>query len=250
VIVMYMQNAALERTGLGTSHDQHLVINNFRPVTGVDGDLLRAELERLPQVKGVTAMGQAPWSDSVNLNLLSRSPEETTSPQTAFQNNVGYDFFQTLDIPVLAGRAFGQQSPVLLYSPLVGVDLVADAAARATIELQSEFEHAVLCLRGAARVDGLAIEPGALHVAAPGRAHCEIACDASAQLLLIGGAPLSEPLLVWWNFVARTQAEIEAAAADWNAGRRFGEVPGTTLPRVPAPDLAGLRLKARTSDAR
>jgi len=109
VIVMYMQNAALERTGLGTSHDQHLVINNFRPVTGVDGDLLRAELERLPQVKGVTAMGQAPWSDSVNLNLLSRSPEETTSPQTAFQNNVGYDFFQTLDIPVLAGRAFDRE---------------------------------------------------------------------------------------------------------------------------------------------
>jgi putative ABC transport system permease protein len=109
VIVMYSQNAALERTALGTTRDQHLVINNFRPVTGVDGDVLRAELERLPQVKSVTQMGQAPWSDGTNLNLYSRSPEETASPQTAFQNNVGYDFFTTFDIPVLAGRGFDRE---------------------------------------------------------------------------------------------------------------------------------------------
>jgi putative ABC transport system permease protein len=109
VIVMYSQSAALVRTGLGSTRDQHLVINNFRPVTGVDSELLRAELERIPQVRGVTAMGAAPWSDNVNLNLYSRSPDETTSLQTAFQNNVGYDFFTTLDIPVLAGRVFDRE---------------------------------------------------------------------------------------------------------------------------------------------
>ncbi len=109
VIVMYSQSAALVRTGAGSTRDQHLVISNFRPVTGVDGDLLRSELERLPQVKGVTAMGSAPWSDNVNLNLFSRSPEETTSLQTAFQNNVAYDFFATLDIPVIAGRVFDRE---------------------------------------------------------------------------------------------------------------------------------------------
>jgi putative ABC transport system permease protein len=109
VIVMYSQNSALERTALGTTRDQHLVIDNFRPVTGVDTEVLRAELERLPQVKGVTEIGQRPWSDGTNLNLFSRTPEETTSPQTAFQNNVGYDFFATLDIPLLAGRAFDRE---------------------------------------------------------------------------------------------------------------------------------------------
>lgn len=151
---------------------------------------------------------------------------------------------------VLAGQAFGLESPVQSFSPLVGVDLVAGAAARTRIELRPYFEHAVLCLRGSARVDGQVIEPGALHVATTGRERCEIACDAAAQLLLIGGTPFEEPLLVWWNFVARTQAEIEAAAADWNAGRRFGEVSGTTLARVPAPDTAGLRLRARGNEPR
>jgi len=106
VIVMYSQNAALARTGLGATRDQQLVIDNFAPVTGVDGELLRGELERLPQVKSVTGMTSTPWGDNVNLNLLSRKPEETTTPVTAFQNNVGYDFFATFDIPVLAGRVF------------------------------------------------------------------------------------------------------------------------------------------------
>jgi putative ABC transport system permease protein len=109
VIVMYAQNAALERTGMGTTRDQHLVIDNFGPVTGVASEVLRAELERLPQVKAVTEMGQTPWSDSVNLNIFARSPEETASTHTAFQNNVGYDFFETLDVPVLAGRVFGRE---------------------------------------------------------------------------------------------------------------------------------------------
>jgi quercetin 2,3-dioxygenase len=149
---------------------------------------------------------------------------------------------------VLAGAAFDRRSPVMLQSQLVGVDLVADGAARTRLDLRSDFEHAMLCLRGSARLDGQAIAPGALHHCPPGRAQLELACDAPAQLLLIGCTPFDEPLLIWWNFVARTQAEIEQAAADWSAGRRFGEVPGTRLPRVPAPDASGLKLRAR-SDA-
>ena len=146
---------------------------------------------------------------------------------------------------VLAGSAFDLRSPVMLFSDLIGVDFVADAGARTHVELQRQHEHAVLCLRGAARIDGQTIEPGALHYAPPGRDGVELACDGATQLLLIGGTPFDEALLIWWNFVSRTQAEIEQAAADWNAGQRFGDVPGTTLARVPAPSTAGLHLKAR-----
>jgi redox-sensitive bicupin YhaK (pirin superfamily) len=146
---------------------------------------------------------------------------------------------------VLAGHAFGRRSPVQLHSELVGVDLAAEGAARTHVELDARFEHALLCLRGAAQVDQEPIEPGTLLYAAPGRTRLELRCEAAAQLLLIGGTPFPEPILMWWNFVARTPQEIQRAAADWNAGRHFAEVPGTQLARVPAPDASALRLKPR-----
>ncbi len=64
-----------------------------------------------------------------------------------------------------------------------------------------------------------------------------------ARILIIGGEPFGEDILLWWNFVARTQEELAAATEDWNAGRRFGQVTGTDLPHLVAPDLAGLRLR-------
>jgi redox-sensitive bicupin YhaK (pirin superfamily) len=147
---------------------------------------------------------------------------------------------------VLAGSAFDLRSPVMLFSELIGVDFVADAATHTRIELQRHHEHAVLCLRGVARIDGQAIEPAALHYAPPGRDRVELACDGAVQLLLIGGTPFDEALLIWWNFVARTQAEIEVAAADWNAAPPLRSDVRGQRARVPAPSTAaGLRLKAR-----
>jgi putative ABC transport system permease protein len=60
----------------------------------------------MPQVKAVTQMGSAPWTDNVNLTLYTRSQEEGEPTFTAYWNNVGYDFFSTLDIPLVAGRVF------------------------------------------------------------------------------------------------------------------------------------------------
>ena len=62
-------------------------------------------------------------------------------------------------------------------------------------------------------------------------------------MLLVGGAPFGEEILVWWNFVARTREEIAAATLDWNAGRHFGPVHGSPAPRLIAPDVAGLNLR-------
>jgi hypothetical protein len=55
------------------------------------------------------------------------------------------------------------------------------------------------------------------------------------RALLIGGAPFAEPVLMWWNFVARTNEEIAAAREDWAAERRFGAVVGYDGSRLDAP---------------
>lgn len=148
-------------------------------------------------------------------------------------------------ITVLVGEAFGLGSPVQVFSPLVGLDLVAHREATLSLPLDPGFEHAVLVLRERATVAGEALEPGTLLDLGRGAGAVEIQLAADAQLLLLGGAPFGPPPLLWWNFVARTQAELEQALADWNgASARFGNVPGAGSPRLLAPSLAGLRLKS------
>lgn len=146
---------------------------------------------------------------------------------------------------VLAGSALGQTSPVTVHTPLLGVDLGADGPAQARLPLRPDFEHAVLPLRGAVQAAGETVEPGSWLYFAPGRDTLELRCDAAAQLLLVGGVPFDEPLIIWWNLVARTQAEIEAAMADWNAGRFAPVRPGSPAAALPAPSLEGARLQAR-----
>lgn len=144
---------------------------------------------------------------------------------------------------VLAGTAFGQTSPAHVFSPLVGVDFSAVAATRTEVPLNPAFEHAVLVLTGALEVEGEWLEPGTLLYLGSARERLTLHCDAATQLLLIGGEPFQEEILLWWNFVARRPDEMLKATADWNAGRHFGDVKGSPSPRLIAPDIAGLNLK-------
>ena len=52
--------------------------------------------------------------------------------------------------------------------------------------------------------------------------------------MLLGGEPFEDPIVMWWNFVARNRAEIDAAYASWrDQDDRFGSV-RSALPRIPA----------------
>ena len=100
-----------------------------------------------------------------------------------------------------------------------------------------------MTLRGRVTIDGEVLEPGALLYLGTGRSSLHLACDDAAQMLRVGGEPFGEEILLWWNFVARTQEDLHTASADWNAGRRFGEVKGSPSPRLVAPDISTIRLK-------
>ena len=111
--------------------------------------------------------------------------------------------------------------------------------------LASAFEHAVLVLRGSATAAGEALRLARCSISAATRSSVAMHLAADSQVLLLGGEPFGPAPLLWWNFVARTQAEIEQALADWNSGAtRFGARAGAGSPRLVAPPLAGVRLKA------
>jgi hypothetical protein len=72
--------------------------------------------------------------------------------------------------------------------------------------------------------------------------------SADARVLLLGGQPFAEEIVMWWNFVARSHEEVERARARWNAGgdERYGEVTHyPTDERLSAPPLPNVRLRPR-----
>ena len=103
---------------------------------------------------------------------------------------------------------------------------------------------------GTVHVNGVEVTRNQLAYVAPGEP-LEIQADDLAHLLLIGGAPFGEEIVMWWNFVGRDHAEIEQARADWMAqitdnngtlqdsqeiyDGRFGIVAGDHLPADPRP---------------
>lgn len=151
------------------------------------------------------------------------------------------------DITLLVGDWLGAESPAQVFSPLLGADLRANAAAATTLSLRPVFEHAVLCLEGEARIEGEALAPGTLLYLGTGRETLRIEADAAARLFLVGGEPFGEDVLLWWNFVARSAEEMAQATNDWNHGERFGEVRDTGLPRLVAPGVEGLHLRIPAS---
>ncbi len=104
------------------------------------------------------------------------------------------------------------------------------------LPLDPDFEHALVPLAGAGRLEGQPLASDTLYYLGCGRR--DLALEVGQEpfrALLIGGAPFGETILMWWNFVARTNDEIVAAREDWQAGRRFGEVGAYAGKRLPAP---------------
>ncbi len=146
-------------------------------------------------------------------------------------------------ITVLAGSCDGKRSPAKVYTPIIGLELSTRGRAQMTLPLDAGFEHAALTLEGAQSLNGELLEPGTLLYLGTGRASLEFVSSAASRMLLIGGVPFGEEILLWWNFVARTPAEMEAATRDWIEGQRFGKVPGARGKPLIAPDLKGLQAK-------
>ena len=146
-------------------------------------------------------------------------------------------------ITVLTGELGGVASPATAFSPIVGAELSArDRPANCLLPLRPDYEHVVFVVAGQASANGIRLEPGHLLYSPTGRHEIAVAAPAGSTLILLGGEPLGEPLLMWWNFVARTPDEIEAAAAAWQAGE-FGPVGGYQGDPLPAPPLDVARLK-------
>jgi len=143
-------------------------------------------------------------------------------------------------VRVFSGRLGELASPATHFSDIAGADLQVHRSETLTLPLQPDFEYAVLVLSGDCSLDGQPLRDRVLYYLGMHRTDAAFASGNGARLLLIGGPPFPETILMWWNFVARTPEEIRDARDDWENGRRFGEVTAYKGSRLQAPELVRL----------
>ena len=174
------------------------------------------------------------------IQLWVAQPEATRHGPPAFAHHadLGHVDLDGGTATVLIGDVHGTTSPASCDPGLVGAELRLHAAT--TMGLRTTFEHAVVVLDGAVDIDGTTITPGHLGWLAPGRDEVRITPTTPSSptpsiVMVLGGEPFTERLSMWWNFVARTRDEIDAAREAWNSGDpRFGPV-DTDLAPIAAP---------------
>lgn len=122
---------------------------------------------------------------------------------------------------VFLGSLAGSTSPVPTFSPLVGAEVVLGGGYSHTFDVDPAFEHGVLVDAGAvavdaARRDRVVGEQHQLLYVPPGATSLTLrAIDEDARVVLVGGEPLGESIVMWWNFIGRDHDEVAAARATW-----------------------------------
>ncbi len=196
-------------------------------------------------------------------------------------------FENVSDLPVLSGPGWeatvfigalgGAESPARVFSPLVGAEIRLEPGASAELPLEPAWEHGLLAAEGAVSLEeqvqdyfsdpatpdspGLSQREqsrGALHsghLAYLGLERSSLRVTAGrdgARLVLIGGEPFREPVVMFWNFIGRDHDQVAEAAADWEQDwsggpRRFGHVAGHGQDHFPGPSIPPIRMMPRRS---
>jgi redox-sensitive bicupin YhaK (pirin superfamily) len=188
-----------------------------------------------------------PWLHGVQLWLALPDAHRQVAPDFEHHAELPALRLGGLDATVFAGSLAGVASPARVFSGVTGAEISAQADARGAVPLAPHYEHVLFAAFGTAAADGTALRPGSLLYLPPGRESVDVAAREGARLFLLGGEPMGETLLMWWNFVGRTPDDITAAARDWASGQRFGTVTGYHGAPLAAPPLDPVRLarKAR-----
>ena len=209
---------------------------------GFEAVIRPGQLNLMTAGAGIAHAEETPRKNSGKLSgvqLWVALPNETRNRAAAFNHygSLPVIEFREGTATLMLGELAGHRSPAPAFSAIVGAEVLLQTGAAFTVPLNPGFEHAVLVLTGAVMLDGRPLQQDMLHYLGAGRQEVSITGSRHARMLLIGGVPFPEPIVMWWNFVARTHEEIAAARQDWIDHKRFDDVKGYAGPRLEAPDL-------------
>ena len=152
-------------------------------------------------------------------------------PDEAEDTDPGFYHHAEADLPayengglfarLVAGEAYGASAAVKTSSPLFYVHWEMREGVRTAPPpgkgSGGMSERALYVAKGTIEVAGRTFHEGQMIVLEP-HAEPTVKSLTQATVMALGGEPVGERL-IWWNFVASSQDRIDAAKADWKAGR-------------------------------
>lgn len=184
-----------------------------------------------------TAAGRRDGGETLHgLQLWVALPAAAEEMAPAFAHTAASDIPElrenALVLRVIAGALHGLRSPVATTWDTLFADVRLDAGARLPLDAGQE-ERAIYVIAGEIEIGGDRHGPERLLVLRSGDV-VTVRAVSDAHFAIVGGAAMDGPRHVWWNFVSSRKDRIEAAKADWKAGR-FDTVPGDSEEFIPLP---------------
>lgn len=147
---------------------------------------------------------------------------------------------------VLVGTVDGVTAPTHRYSPVVGADLTLDPGASVELAVDPGHEYGVLVVGGAVRVGSTVAGVDQLLYLGCGRATLTLVSEGGGRVVLLGGEPFEEEIVMWWNFVGRSHDEVAGYREAWaRRDPRFAPVVSADEKVMEAPVMPTVALKAR-----
>ena len=106
--VMFAQNSTMTQQLDGEVADPKLIVATAVDTFSADFELVKNELQSHPGVLSVSQVDLTPWSISSSPINLSRSADLNESAVLIGNRNIGYDYADTMDVSILAGRNYSR----------------------------------------------------------------------------------------------------------------------------------------------
>jgi redox-sensitive bicupin YhaK (pirin superfamily) len=147
---------------------------------------------------------------------------------------------------VLVGDVDGTSSPTLAYSPLCGADLSLDAGADVVLAVEEGFEYGIFVVAGTVVAESTTVGVDQLVYLGSNRRDLRIRSHQGGRVILLGGEPFAEDIVMWWNFIGRSHQEIVEFRSAWERrDPRFPPVVSRSEKVMEAPPMPTIRLKPR-----
>ena len=135
---------------------------------------------------------------------------------------------------VIMGELWGSRASTTTHAETIYAEINLAPGSSIPIDSPAD-ERALMLVGGEASVDGMALEPYALNLLAPG-VRMTLSSASGGKVMLMGGEAFPTRRHVWWNFVSSDRERIEQAKEDWREGR-FPKVTGDEEEFIPLPDV-------------